>query len=258
MKHIQKRYLFQVELDNRIDATFNSLGTQLSLDDKDLLKKSKNKDLYVRTDLDIVFKAFAFNYNGQTAIIPIPDLTLVYFDAAYNYNNVRKGLEKVLFDRLLVNREINEDATKEVYSYFGNACSCIILLFTSLECFINHIIPDNREYGKKIENKRTEIYTKEQIIRYIDFNEKMKEVIPSIFNKNFFQKQTASNQHIDNLKQIRDEIVHTKSSKNYIAQEELIKKVLKFKYENTFEAVTSFINFYRPDYITECKCGVDF
>lgn len=60
------------------------------------------------------------------------------------------------------------------------------------------------------------------------------------------------------MKELRDEIVHPKSEKNMTSQEILMKRLLKFDYEKTIEAVANFINFYQPDFISECKCGVDF
>ena len=41
-------------------------------------------------------------------------------------------------------------------------------------------------------------------------------------------------------------------------QEELIKRLLKFSFEETFNSVAKFINHYKQDYVIECDCGVDF
>ena len=78
------------------------------------------------------------------------------------------------------------------------------------------------------------------------------------FSKNFFLNPTPTNQNITNLKNLRDEIIHTKSEIDYSKQQILLKSVLSFKYDQTFEAVAKFMNFYKPDYITECNCGADF
>lgn len=259
MKHIKKKYLFQLELTDEIEKVLETKGEIINGTSKELLKKAKESDLYVKTEQGFLIKSFPFSYSGKNALIPIPDLSLVYFDSAYNLNVLRKEKEKELFSKIIANEEkLGEDATNEIYRYYGFASSCVISLFTAIESFINHIIPNDKPYIKPLRHK-TEIYTKEQVQKSISFDEKTKLVLPYFFEgKNYFKQPSASNQHIVNLKSLRDEIVHPKSEVTFQKQEELIKRLLNFKYDKTFESVASFMNFYEKDYITECDCGVDF
>lgn len=259
MKHIKKKYLFQIEIGDDVKKVLDNKALSVSSTSKDLLKLSKNLDLFVTTEKGFLIKAFPINYEGTNALIPIPDLSLVYFDSAYNLNVLRKEKEIELFTKVKINVDkLGEDATNEIYRYYGFASSCIISLFTAIESFINHIIPNDRPYIKELNNK-TEFYTKEQVQRGISFDEKTKEVLPYFFDgKNYFKNPSPSNQHITNLKKLRDEIVHPKSEATFQKQEELIKRLLNFKYDKTFESVASFMNFYDDGYITECNCGVDF
>lgn len=262
MKHIKKKYLFQKNYD-KLKTVLDKKHEELLITDKDLIKKSKNKVLLVKTSKDIVMKAFPVKVNNGNIVIPIPDLSLVYFDAAYNLNILRKEYETKMYEKLALKNEvnelneINEDATNEIYKYYGFASSCIILLFTSLESFINFMIPDNGEY-KKETNTKTEIYNKSQIQRFINFNDKMKKVIPYFHKKDFFNKQTPTNQYIDDLKKVRDEIVHSKSESTFLVQETLMKKILEFKYEKTFDSIRKYMNFYKPGYIEDCDCDKEF
>ena len=179
MKHNTKKYLFQKAITD-IDI---GKGEKVSLLDKALVKKSERKGFIYRNRKGFVIKAFPINYNGKTALIPIPDLSLVYFDGAYNLNKFRKDKEKELFDkRILGVDKIGEDAINEIYRYYGFASSCVISLFTSIESFINHIIPNDKPYIKELKNK-TEIFSKEQIQRNISFDEKTKKVLPYFFEK---------------------------------------------------------------------------
>lgn len=259
MKHITKKYLFQIEIGDDIKKVLDNKSISVSSTSKDLLKLSKKMDLYVTTEKGYLIKAFTINYEGTNALIPIPDLSLVYFDSAYNLNVLRKEKEIELFTKVKINVDkLGEDATNEIYRYYGFASSCVISLFTAIESFINHIIPNDKLYVKQLKYK-TEIYTKEQIQKSISFDEKTKEVLPFFFEgKNYFKSQSSSNQHLTNLKQLRDEIVHPKSEATFQKQEELIKRLLNFNYDKTFESVASFMNFYENGYITECDCGVDF
>lgn len=259
MKHIKKKYLFAdkkivLKSNKKLDVVFK----EVDLKDVKTLKENKNDIPFLKTTVGILIKGLIHNYNGNYTIVPMPDLTLVYFDHAYHMNKIRKEKEHELFKKLITENEVAEEVTNEVYYYYGHASSCIISLFTALESFINHLIPDSKNYEKKLKNK-TEVYSKEQIQESINFNDKLKCVLPYYFEgKNFFQRSTPANQFLINLKELRDDIIHTKSEKNFEKQEKLFERVLKFKYDKTIDAVGTFMNFYKPEYLKECDCGVDY
>lgn len=256
MKHIKKKYLFQKKLENNEKEKLSKFANQIG----DLKKIDiKKQDLYVTNDEDFIIKAIPFknSTSNNISIIPIPDLTLVYFDSAYNLNVRRKAVEKLLFEKLKpTENRLGEDVTNEIFQYYGNASTCIISLFTCIESFINHIIPDDKEFIKTNPNRK-EIYNKEQIQKNLQFEIKIKEVLPQLINKRFEVKSLVY-QDILRLKVLRDSIVHTKSDLNFKLQEELFQNILKFPYDKMFDSVAKFINFYKDDYITECSCGIDF
>jgi hypothetical protein len=256
MKHIKKKYLFQKE------GSFNNLSSNLKTFntlDQNILKEINKKEAYLEMEGGYVVKALVHNHNGKPAIIPIPDLTLVYYDSAYDLNVLRKKQEKILFEKVLIKEtNLGEEALNEIYRYYGYSSSCIISLFTTLESFVNHLIPNDKPYFKK-QKQKTEIYDKSQIQNYIQFDEKIKEVLPYFFDGiTFFKVQNNNTQLIENLKMVRNEIVHPKSEITFKAQEELIKKILKFNYDSTFRAVAAFINLYKPNYIIECDCDNNY
>ncbi len=219
MKHIKKKYLFQFEGDEKIEP----FGEKIKSFDPNLLSKARNRDVFITTEKGLVIKAFTHKHKNGVATIPIPDLTLVYFDSAYNLNKERKEVEVKLFSKLTSNKEsFGEDATNEIYQFYGYASGCIIFLFTSIESFINHILPDDESY--RVENsKNTIFYNKEQIQKYIQFDEKVKKVLPQLLNgANFFAHSSNNTQHIINLKNLRDELVHTKSATKFQYPAELI------------------------------------
>lgn len=259
MKHIKKKYLFQEKADT-FKSKVESLPSFQNVDRRDskTLKNSKNHFALIKTTDDFFLSGFIHNHNGKHTVVPIPDLTLVYFDHSYQMNLVRKEKENDLFKKLNSKEDVTEDVSNELYHYYGHASNCIISLFTSLESFVNSLIPDNGKFERILKNK-TEIFTKTQIQENINFTDKLKFVLPYFFNdKNFFKKQTPTNQLIISLKELRDEVVHTKSEKSFELQEKLFKKILKFKYDKSIEAVAKFMNYYKSDYITECDCGKDF
>lgn len=147
MKHIVKRYLFQ----EKVTQEILNKGEKVNIQDKNLVDRTRNKarGLFIETDKGYIIKAFAYKHKGETALISIPDLSLVYFDSAYNLNVLRKEKETELFSkRILKEEKLGEDAINEVYRYYGYASSCIISLFTAMESFINHIMPNDKPYLK--------------------------------------------------------------------------------------------------------------
>lgn len=52
-------------------------------------------------------------------------------------------------------------------------------------------------------------------------------------------------------------MVHTKNGFAYENYTELFKKALNFNYKEAIEAVRDFINYYDPNLIEPCPCGLD-
>lgn len=255
MKHIKKKYL--IEKAGGIEH-LEKIGEVIDKPDAKALKKAKNKHVFATTEDGKAFLAFLYNLNGQFTAIPLPDLSLVYFDGAYNLNELRKQEEKLIIGKVKNAKDgITENMLHDIYRYYGHASGCIISLFTALESFINHIIPNDIPYIKTLSHK-TEYYNKEQIQKNIQFDDKVKSVIPYFFNgKSFNKSESQLNQYIEKLKVLRDDIVHPKSDENFKKQEELVKKLLNFQYDKTFEAVAGFMNYYKTSFVEECDCGVD-
>tara|TARA_R110000850_G_scaffold18580_4_gene57037 strand:+ start:177995 stop:178771 length:777 start_codon:yes stop_codon:yes gene_type:complete len=254
MKHIKRKFLFHEYLKNHETLQNNmNFVTKEGLDEGFLKSKAKNNFTIIETDLNEKFFSFIYNNNGKHTIIPVPDFALVNFDFAYKLNLDRIKLKNELLELLSNLNQQNEVSSTSAYDFYGAATTCLICLFTSIECFINDIIPENYEY-KIVNDRKTEIYNKSQIQYSISFNDKITKVLPNALNKNFFSKPTPSNIHIHNLRSIRNEIIHTKSDKTGKLQVEILKKLLKFKYEETFKAVFDFFNFYKTLYIEECPC----
>ncbi|TXK78692.1 hypothetical protein [Mesonia sp. K4-1] len=257
MKHIKKKYGFEAN-DEQV-TILEDKG--ISFSNFESLDKKVPKDhvMFLKTSEGDVVKGFNKKVDGLDLIITMPDLSLVYFDSAYQINSIRKDLLKQL--KIKTNSKdvtkIEESAMQDIYKYYGFASSCIISLFTSMESFINSVIPDGGEYRDE-QNQRTLIYNKDQIQRNLSFHEKTRKVLPFFLGKSYFKKTTTNIQHINNLKDIRDEIVHPKHEKQLESHQALLQTLLTFKFDKTIDAVASFINYYKPNFVEECKCGNDY
>lgn len=258
MKHIKKRFLLESQRD---EISFNKekfevLDIDKNFDNKKLNGKKKSI-AFVATEKNFVIAGFVHKVDGRNYIFPVPDPTLIYFHNAQTSIAKIKEHKTKLLKKLDFNQDLSETAINEIYNFYSVTTGFVIYLFTSIESYINQHIPDNFVF-KKVTNKRTELYDKKQIQEGIDFKTKITEVLSEATGKNFFGKDTPTNQNIWKLKTFRDEIIHTKPGENPLRYDDLIRMSLNFRYSDTLDAVAKFMNHYKTDYITECGCGVDF
>jgi hypothetical protein len=168
---------------------------------------------------------------------------------------------------LYQSRKLFEEAKKSLdpheslevfHAYFMHSSGFILNLFIAIEAFSNHLIPEEYKYVKPTRTC-TEMYNKEEILRNISFDEKIKKVIPEIKNQSFHEKHGHLFDHLLKLKEFRDEIMHTKPSNGKsFKYQGLFVRALDFNYHSTIYAARDFINFYEPNLIEECGCGQDF
>jgi len=257
-KHLKKKFLHQVELTDEVKKITENSSLGLPIDRmKEIKKLPDGYTTFLMTEDNKFFKSFTFKHEGKLKFIPEPDPILVYFNAAYsNYKTLQTRREEIL--NILSKEKMTEVMINELYDYFGASSSFIILLFTSIEALINRCIKTDYQY-KKITSRKTELYSKSQIENYFPFEEKIKTILPDATGKNFSEKFSNKYIHINNLKEFRDMIVHTKEATGESTYDYIYKKALIFKYEETINAVRDFCNFYTKDnFIEECDCSSDW
>jgi hypothetical protein len=136
---------------------------------------------------------------------------------------------------------------------------CITSLFTSLEAAVNRMIPDNYVFREE-QTQRSTLMNKAQIQEYMAVDKKLKEVVKECTGKDFSKAHPPTWQHIVNLKEFRDMIIHPKTRpEGNTPYDYLFKRALKFDYDSTFHAVREYINFHRRNgpLIEDCDCGLD-
>jgi hypothetical protein len=259
MKHIKKRFLIEQEDPEKMDLSgatkYSRKNDEIT---KDVYRKHKDDVAYVQTDQGFTYGGFLHNLSGSYVIIPVPDPTLVYFHNAQRHLSLIREQKEVLWSKLKSAPEkLSEPALNEIYNFHAVSSGQIIFLFTAIESFVNQMIDDSYVY--KIDTgKKTESYSKEQIQNYVAFKDKITTILTQNTQKNFFGKTSSATERIWQLKKIRDRIIHTKQESHLLRYNELMRSLFNFKYEETLEAVATFMNFYRPNYIIECGCGKDF
>jgi len=228
VKHIKKRFFLETNLKNfKPDPKlFDVVEIDNNFDQKSLNNK-KGSIALIATDKDIGIGGFVHKVNGKNYIFPVPDPTLIYFhNAQISIAHIKKSKSDLL-EKLDFSKTLNEPAINEIYTFYSLTCAFVIFLFTSIESFINQMIRDDYTFTIAL-NKKTEVYNKKQIQEFLDFKTKITDVLSDITNKNFFRNQTPTNQLIWNLKEFRDNIIHTKQGNDQLYKKILSKQSLKF------------------------------
>lgn len=254
MKHIKKKFAYcEKKLPIKKGSQFSTVDRR----DNDKIKAiNKTKKVAFMIDTEGFYTlSLMYNNQGKELTIPIPDLTLAYYDSAYMNNYQRKSFKNDLFEKLSQTSDLTDDVSHQMYRYINYATTSLIMMFTSIESFLNSLIPEDGNYA----SKKKKVYSKEKIQRYIGFEEKILHVIPSFTNSSFYtNKNDFRRSFIGKLKILRDEIIHTKSSFMFQKQSELIKQLLDFEFDKTLLETKQFMNFYKSNYIENCPCKKDF
>jgi hypothetical protein len=257
MKHIKKKTIGQLKIDNPsnvLPPSFVKTNTDLSIE----YNKVKDKHAYIVYESGDMYRHFFYNDNGIACSIPFANPVLVYFHFSQTCLKPLSESRHQLLSVFANNKSINENALKIFYDYFGVISSFIIMLMTALEAFINQNITDDFIYLKNEGGRCTKSYDKDQIQRWIVFEEKIKNVLNKIKGKNFEKEFPLKYQRIRNLKELRDDIAHTKQGEVYGKYQELYKKTLDFKCVEAINVAKDFINFYEGNLIEPCPCGADW
>jgi hypothetical protein len=256
MKHINKKTLnehkFSKEDLEKIMPVISDVESFSQLEYKEL--KGKHAVLFHADGL--MSRAFFFKNNETTCTIPLADPVLLYFNEAYKSLKSLIVHRKELLDLYSKETRMNEHSIEVFYNFFGAMSTFIILLYSSMEAFVNYKIPKEFVYKKSESGKYLKVYNIEQIQRWIPLEEKISCILTSLVKKSFFKDFPIKHQHIVNLENFRDSIIHTKKIEVFDGYESLYKTGLRFKYEETIEAVKDFINYYEDGLIEPCPCDI--
>jgi len=165
---------------------------------KDVIKNIKQSGsghfLAVVPDKKELFTFIPINENDQFFVSQFPDPIQLYFSLAFaNYQFAKKTRYNITFQKG------QDRALNFVSEYLYNwhlqyKISTIIFLHSTVEAFINYLMPEEFVYKQEYEGeksdkflKQTKESNKEQTERYILFKEKLSGVVPQL-TKIDFQK----------------------------------------------------------------------
>lgn len=183
-----------------------------------------------------------FENNKFTLVEPNP-VTFYYslaFDSIYQVKQSRENLKNILID------EKRKKEKSQAFSFVFRVSSVsIIFSFLALEAFLNQLLPDCECFdcdGKKINKNKAQKFT--------PFFDKLYKIIPSITKKDFKKSHPKETNDIENLKKMRDNLIHLKEIKNgFTSYNEIYQKILEADLESIVFSVKQFINYYSPNLI---------
>ncbi|NEK81011.1 MAG: hypothetical protein G3W58_07205 [Pantoea ananatis] len=154
-----------------------------------------------------------------------------------NSQAIRKSIiQKIGKDK---SKNFFEDDVIEIYDYLEEVQKVIVFSYKAIEAMCNSAIPDDYQY-KKSSNKNgvVEIYDKLGIERWVSTTEKVSKILPDIYGC-ASPKQKSFWGHFKKLEDLRNEIIHSKSSSTSQVLSELLSSDID-KYVKSCEGLLKF------------------
>ena len=260
MKHIVRKPFKEWRLNLDAKNALASSGTIVTGKALDAIEADKYVG-YIETIDDKLIQTFPFIKDGVVYQVVEPHPVTLYFNGAQffiKHVSERRALLLLEIEKPIYGLDVRKQLDA-LYTFFSNFAMFTTFLYNSLETFVNYVIPD--DYRFEVVGKRnTEIYNKSQIQRNLPTDRKLWEVLPDVFGKKFDnEREKYLKNTVLKLKECRDEITHTKYGGDSYPNgyKKLFTRALEFDCEGTLNAIAEVINFYEPNLIEECGCGVD-
>lgn len=178
-------------------------GTPVTVVDQYINKTTKEKTWFVAPKIDGVYYGKAINF----------------------FENAIKIRNKVLNNRKPANPTDPDQGNffidqKDVFEFFTEACSGVILLFAATESLANNLIEKAPEHnyskvikvkmfslGKYVIERKEKQFLSSEKLLFLGIEEKIKSVLPCLYNFESPVRKTFW-QDFKNLKQLRDGFIH--------------------------------------------------
>jgi hypothetical protein len=147
----------------------------------------------------------------KTLTIPLPNATALLLSAATKSYISAKALRDSSHLDTSLHEQVSFGSDGVVFDYYEHMISATVLAFSSIEAFVNEVIPDDFIYARPRRSEVIlEIAPKPEIERFVSLDEKLTMVLPEIF-KCDSPKGSRCWQDYQKLKGVRDRVVHMKS-----------------------------------------------
>jgi hypothetical protein len=186
-----------------------------------------------------VFNARPIKHKDKTYITAFPNPVHLYLSLALEHFNLSEKIKETKFSKCgkkhgedLYLLDIDVNGTHDCYNdYIKYRISSIIMLVSSIEAFLNHVIPDDFKY-KTIRNNKIQEFNKSDIESpKVSFREKLTEIIPLFLNNaQFWLNDHDVRNTILSLYDHRKNLIHlkTNSQKDFDIYFKTIDKMMDF------------------------------
>lgn len=178
---------------------------------------------------------------------PEPNPICIYFSSANRHLQQSYALKNKFFSE-----EQHFDANYHYgnfIEYLQETSEGITLLSTTIEGFINQLLPENLqlEIDGVMKNKNE--------IEWLDITTKLRQVIPSLTGIDFQQTNGKDYTNICLVIDLRNDLIHLKKSvkENITNYQALFKRLVDFDHIACSDSIFTFINTVIPDYLVEQK-----
>jgi hypothetical protein len=205
-----------------------------------------------------VIRSRPVRYLDNLYVAPFPNPVHLFLSVAIEHFNQSEKIKETNFpkygkkigDNIYI-LDIEENGTHECYNhYIKYRSSSIVMLVSSLEAFLNHIIPNDFKYktirkrnGKDIEFN----FSKKKIESgSVSFREKLEKIIPEMKNnQTFWEELTKEKENILNLYNNRK----TNAEDDLKVYFDAIDKMLDLNIEESINSTITFMNNVTTEFI---------
>jgi hypothetical protein len=209
----------------------------------------------------ITFTSRTVKYLDKIFIAPLPNPVHILLNSGIeNYNYSIKTLELLKHDCQLDNEangihilNIGIDNTNKNFNALVKfKMICVISLVTSLEAFLNQVIPSNFIYEQTKNGKLKTLNKKKIESPQVTFKEKLTDLINQLLvQPNFSNSNRKTIGLISELYDLRREVIHLKTnSENEMGMYfKSIGKLLDIELEKVIEATIEYMNLIKPKFV---------
>ena len=217
-----------------------------------------------KTGEERVIRSRPVRFLDNLYVAPFPNPVHLFLSVAIEHFNQSEKIKETNFPKCgkkmgddIYFLDIEENGTHECYNhYIKYRSSSIVMLVSSLEAFLNHVIPNDFIYTtiRKKNGKDCEFnFSKKKIESgSVSFREKLEKIIPEIKNEqSFWDELTEEKENILSLYNNRKNIIHLKTN----AEDDLkvyfdaIDKMLDLSIEDAINSIVTFMNNVSTDFI---------
>lgn len=124
-----------------------------------------------------------------------------------------KMYKELSLDKVNGNFNIEQENKSTLFDYFEETISSLIFSYVSIETMTNAAIPEKYEYENINERGIREIWSKENIERWMSTSDKISKILPKILNTENIMEEPFWNDFKD-LEKLRNQIIHQKTIEN--------------------------------------------